>query len=138
MALPTGDPAGVGPLVRALGVCGGAPDLASLVLSGVGRKAMEDVVAIYAAGGLTRLRSLSFRQPRPSGPYPAASFRAMGGTHHRGVSLAYFYLIFDMGEAIDEEEDWTVAEIAGAFEWHFGNAEGQGIFPHAEMISIAI
>lgn len=57
ITLPTGDPAPVMvPLVHALGAGGGAPNLTSLELCGVGRKAMEDVAPPFAPpGGLTRL-----------------------------------------------------------------------------------
>lgn len=137
ITLPTGDPApGMRPLVHALGAGGGAPNLTTLELCGVGRKAMEDVAAVYAAGGLTRLQCLAFRQPRPSEAGPTALFRAVGGTPHRGRSLTRFSLVFVLG---DDEELWAEAEAcAGAFQWHFRNAQARGIFPNAEMESMAI
>lgn len=100
---------------------------------------MEDVAAIYAAGGLTCLQCLAFRQPRPSEAGPTALFRAVGGTLHRGRSLKRFSLVFVMGEDDEDEELWVEAEAcAGAFQWHFRNAQARGIFPNAEMESMAI
>lgn len=76
---------GLGPLVRALG--SGAPNLDYFSLPYVDSHKFEDLGAIYAAGGLARLRELVLKYAEVTEEGLAAFLRGVGFSPHQGAAL---------------------------------------------------
>jgi hypothetical protein len=127
LSFAAGTVAGVGPLVQALGAGGGAPNLETLTLVYAKRQSFEDLGAIYAAGGLSRLRKLFLHDPS-LGAGAAALLEAVGATPHRGAALKRIFF----GYRYNQERHTAAAEIE-AFKEQLQAAQQRGIFPNVRV-----
>jgi hypothetical protein len=122
LALTFFDPAraGLGPLVHALWPSGGAPNLKTFSLWRAGRQTFEDLGAIYAAGGLARLRTLGVVDPELTEEGMSALLEGVEASAHQGAAVRCFYVRFMLVKL-----DFTPVQA------QFTAAQARGIFPNA-------
>lgn len=127
-AMPDGGD--LGPLVHALGVCGGAPNLEDMGLKYAMPEAFEHIGAINTAGGLSRLRSLTFNNPQLTQAGTTALLQGVEATPHRGVSLYRLYLqLVARGEGARSAAERDVE----VFNSQLQQAQAQCIFANASV-----
>jgi hypothetical protein len=115
--------------VQALGPGGGPPNLDTLTLRRAKHRTFEDLGAIYAAGGLPRVRKLSFHA-LSLGAGAAVLVEAAGATAHRGAALESINFGYGYGQ-----ERRAAAREVEAFKEQLQVAKQKGVFPNASVHS---
>lgn len=120
---------GLGPLVHALGAGGGAPNLERLYLIDLGPDVMENIGAIYAAGGLSKLETLSLDNPGRTEASIDALIAGAAASQHRGVALFSFSI--DVYRFADAEEREAAVRVCEYWKRQMEGAKQRGVFPNA-------
>lgn len=121
------------PLVGALGAGGGAPNLEELDFEeGGGNDMIDALSAIYAAGGLSKLRKLSFTLPFITEETLRSFFDSVGATPHKGEALQVIEIKAD---SCDDDIYNDLLEAVGVIKEEFETAQARGVFPTARLIT---